>query len=260
MAPSPTLKSGPVVAKTGEETVARPIKLDANPAGKVAKLDVLAPAVLPFPVLLTVIVPLPVVPTRTDPAVTPPKLPITGATPVPVTAVVSEPLALLAPRPFWNAAVTLFVLGPVTIGVKLTFTFCVAPSVRLPVVDGTVKLMRIDNGRFDFLTAHPEGAPRREVRERAEGLSEFTEERLSFHNVEISIRRYAKRIFVAITTDTPGDENTKPLTTVLEKTLHDEYDHRLGLASAMVAADEAQGGLQDDLNRAYAASVASWGW
>jgi len=127
--------------------------------------------------------------------------------------------------------------------------------------DGSVKLMRIDGGRFDFLTAHPEGAPKREVRERAEGPTEFTEERLTFRDVEVTVRKYAKRIFVAVTfSHGPSEADFSQTTHVLEKTLHAEYDHRLGLACAMVAADEAVSGLRDDLNRAYAASVAGWGW
>ncbi|WP_310582699.1 hypothetical protein, partial [Deinococcus sp.] len=42
---------------------------------------------------------------------------------------------------------------------------------------GTFLLLRIDIGRLVFLFAHPEGSPRREVRERAEGSTVFTEER-----------------------------------------------------------------------------------
>ena len=127
--------------------------------------------------------------------------------------------------------------------------------------DGTVRLMRIDHGRFEFLSAHPEGSPRREVRERAEGSTEFTEERLGFTDVEISVRRYVKRIYVAVTTSGGPDEaNFVQVTTVLEKTPHAEYDHRFALARAVVTADETCSGLRDHLNRAYAASVASWGW
>jgi len=123
--------------------------------------------------------------------------------------------------------------------------------------DGSVRLMRITGGRFEFLTAHAEGAPDREVCERREGQSEFTEERLALGDVVITVRRYPKRYFVALRVAAGPDEaHVVESGGVLERTLHAEYDHRLALARAMVAADDltGHGPLRERLNRAYAAS------
>jgi len=117
--------------------------------------------------------------------------------------------------------------------------------------------MRITGGRFEFLTAHAEGAPDREVCERREGQSEFTEERLALGDVVITVRRYPKRYFVALRVAAGPDEaHVVESGGVLERTLHAEYDHRLALARAMVAADDltGHGPLRERLNRAYAAS------